>query len=46
LLLAVPAGRRLDLLERLHHDVMNPRLARGDALQSWRLTWAALRGLY
>ena len=46
LLLAVPAVRRLDLLERLHHDVMNPRLARGDALQSWRLAWAALRGVY
>lgn len=45
-LLGVLAGRRLDLLERLHHDVINPRLARREALQSWHLTWAALRGAY
>jgi NADH dehydrogenase [ubiquinone] 1 alpha subcomplex assembly factor 6 len=46
LLLAVLAARRLKLLERLGHNVMDPRLAREDTLQSWRLTWAGLRGAY
>lgn len=46
LLLAVLADRRLKLLERVEHNVMNARLARPDTLQSWRLTWAALRGAY
>ena len=46
LLPAVLAQRRLKLLDRLGHNVMDPRFARADALQSWRLTWAVLRGTY
>ncbi len=46
LLPAVLAGRRLELLERLDHNVMDQRLVREDPMQSWRLAWAALRGAY
>ena len=46
LLPAVLAERRLALLDRLGHNVMDPRFARVDPLQSWRLSWAALRGVY
>jgi len=46
LLPAILAARRLRLLERLGHNVMDPRWLRPDTLQSARLTWAALRGVY
>jgi phytoene synthase len=46
LLPAVLAERRLTRLEQAGHNVMDPRLARADTLQSWRLTWSAMRGRY
>ena len=46
LLLAVLAERRLKRLERLNYNVFDARWSRPDTLQSWRLTWAALRGAY
>jgi NADH dehydrogenase [ubiquinone] 1 alpha subcomplex assembly factor 6 len=46
LLPAVLAERRLKRLERLNYNVFDARWSRPDTLQSWRLTWAALRGAY
>lgn len=46
LLPAVLAERRLKRLEQLGHDVMNTSLRLPDTLQSWRLAWAAFRGMY
>lgn len=46
LLPAVLAERRLNRLEQAGHNVMDPRLARPDTLQSWRLAWSAMRGRY
>lgn len=46
LLPAVLAARRLNGLARADYDVMDPRLAREDTLQSLRLAWAAWRGRF
>lgn len=46
LLPAVLAERRLKALARVDYDVMDPRLAREDTLQSLRLAWTALRGRF
>lgn len=46
LLPAVLAERRLKTLARMDYDVMDPRLAREDTLQSLRLAWAAWRGRF
>jgi phytoene synthase len=46
LLHAVLAERRLKRLEAAGHNVFDPRLTTEDTLQSLRLTWASLRGVY
>jgi NADH dehydrogenase [ubiquinone] 1 alpha subcomplex assembly factor 6 len=46
LLLAVLAERRLKRIEKLSYNVFDARWSRPDTLQSWHLTWAALRGAY
>lgn len=46
LLLGVLAEQRLKRLERVDHNVMDPRLATEDTLQSLRLAWASLRGRF
>jgi NADH dehydrogenase [ubiquinone] 1 alpha subcomplex assembly factor 6 len=46
LLHAVLAERRLRRLEAVDHNLFDPKLAVEDTLQSLRLAWAALRGIY
>jgi phytoene synthase len=46
LLQSVLAERRLKQLDAAGHNVFDPRLAAEDTLQSLRLTWASLRGVY
>jgi NADH dehydrogenase [ubiquinone] 1 alpha subcomplex assembly factor 6 len=46
LLPGVLAERRLQRLERVGHNVLDPRLAPQDTLQSLRLAWASLRGRF
>ncbi|HEY3916856.1 MAG TPA: squalene/phytoene synthase family protein [Stellaceae bacterium] len=43
---AVLAERRLRTLARVDYDLMDPRLAVADPLQSGRLAWAALRARF
>jgi phytoene synthase len=46
LLHGVLARRRLKLLDRVDYNLMDPRLRMEDTLQSARLAWAALRGVF
>ena len=46
LLHGVLAEQRLQRLAKARHDLLDPRLRAEDTLQSLRLAWAALRGLY
>jgi len=46
LLPAIIAERRLERLEKLDYDVLDPRASLADTRQSLRLAWAAWRGRY
>jgi phytoene synthase len=46
LLQSVLAERRLKQLDAADHNLYDPRLAAEDTLQSLRLVWASLRGVY